>query len=751
MVKQKPADGQKPKAKNQRKKKAVTLSLQDLMTQPSQLAHLPMMNKVTGYRVLLTVLQRLQGLWKIAKMQKQMPQADSNGQLYLNFITDEFEVKRQTEGVYNEGDVVFKFRLSEIADDPHYEEARIALLSITHIQCFVPDKNDPGYYITENLMKVRGKRVNGKYVGTDFEAIVPRNIAENMLDINLFGNYTRFLGYTAGKLRSTFSYPLYIYLSEEWRSHGDHFITPMNKLRYRLGFVKGKDDPDRENRYSSWSQFCDKVLNQAQKELDKLAESGGADFTFTYQGLLYGTPLPPYKRPDAVAFTILPTEAGLSIKEENDYAPNRELAQSLMVDYFKLTVRQTRALLRRVTPSVMSGFIAHLQQRHDEFEAHRHPEVKSIAAWMHDDIDRYIRAEENKFFTQSEEIKDTPASPSSASDGSPVGTVASPSSPLSSPSGKRRGRPRKHPASDDPLLIILRSLDIERDEPEKLMAQMQDHPAALMAEAKRLQQYYAECRAGLHPEQPAIHNQGGHALTRLQNFINTFKAKLQAASPASDGSPVASPSSSPSSPSLDYAAASWSSDPAVPGNMLQFTTKGDARAKLWSGLRHYMADAQWLPAYEDIAAWYADNGGRGLLCTGFCGLGKTRICKDILPKLFQQDFGDRLQLLAVNATDMVPRIDELLAFCKHNSIIVIDDLGTEPTEAWVNYRKRNVFFELVNAAEQNGTLLIITTNLPALAVNAQQPSIESRYGLPTTDRLRANTRCVVFQGDSLRK
>ncbi len=393
--------GMKPKAKKSRKKKAVTLSLQDLITQPRQLAHLPMMNKVTGYRVLIAVLQRLQGLWNISKG---LPKSDKNGQLYLNFVTDEFEVKKQKDGAYNEGDVVFKLHLSDIADDTHYEEARTALYSLTHIQCFIPDKDNPGYYRTENLMQVKGRRENGKFVGTDFEISVPRLTAENTLDINLFGNYTRFVGYTAGKLRSSFSYPLYIYLSEEWRNHGEQFIIPIRDLRYRLGFVKDSDDPERENRYASWSQFCDKVLNQAQKELDKLAESGGADFTFTYQGLLHGTPLPSYKRPDAVAFTILPTEAGRNIKEENDYAPKREVAQKLMVGFFNLHINQARAFLRRVNPSMMTGFLAHLQMRHDEFMACKHREVNNMTGWMVKDIGDYITAEENKYFTPYEEV-----------------------------------------------------------------------------------------------------------------------------------------------------------------------------------------------------------------------------------------------------------------------------------------------------------------------------------------------------------
>ncbi|MBR3633288.1 MAG: hypothetical protein IKN51_02000 [Bacteroidaceae bacterium] len=424
------ASDAKPKATKSRKKKAVTLSLQDLITQPRQLAHLPMMNKVTGYRVLIAVLQRLQGLWRIAKM----PQTSKSGQLYMNFVTDEFEVKRQKEAAYNEGDVVFKLRLSDIADDPHYDEARQALASLLHVHCFIPDPDNPGYYRTESHMQINGRRENGKFVGTEFEVIIPRLTAENILDINLFGNYTRFVGYTAGRLRSSFSYPLYIYLSEEWRHHGEHFVIPMSDLRFRLGFVKDSDDPEREHRYAAWSQFCDKVLNQAQRELKKLSETGGADFTFEYQGLLHGTPLPPYKRPDAVAFTILPTESGRTIKEENDYAPHRELAQKLMTEFFHLHLNQTRALLRRVTPPLMSSFIAQLQTWHDECLSGRHADVQNLPAWAYTSIDTFIREEEKKYFTAAEDVTATATSPATSSASAGTATVTGYASPLSSPS-----------------------------------------------------------------------------------------------------------------------------------------------------------------------------------------------------------------------------------------------------------------------------------------------------------------------------
>lgn len=191
-----------------------------------------------------------------------------------------------------------------------------------------------------------------------------------------------------------------------------------------------------------------------------------------------------------------------------------------------------------------------------------------------------------------------------------------------------------------------------------------------------------------------------------------------------------------------------------------------AKNVIAAGIKYYLKDrAQWLNAYDEVADWFADNRGRGLICTGPCGLGKSLICRDILPKLYRKHFGGQLDVLTVAATEMVPRIDELLKFCRTKNIIVIDDLGTEAVEAWVNYRKRNPFCELVDKAEQTGTLLIITTNLfttiPRLKMDCAygragdlapklHPSIEQRYGIRTLDRLRAITSVVVFQGKSMR-
>lgn len=191
----------------------------------------------------------------------------------------------------------------------------------------------------------------------------------------------------------------------------------------------------------------------------------------------------------------------------------------------------------------------------------------------------------------------------------------------------------------------------------------------------------------------------------------------------------------------------------------------DPRKELWAGIVYFMAQEkrqpQWLPDYDKVAAWLSDNEGRGLICVGTSGLGKTVICQKVLPVLFSRHFG--LEVLSVTANEMNARIDELLRYCQPNHIIIVDDLGTEPASVY----GRHPFCELVDTAERRGTLLIITTNLRTTARRLTEdcgqqgragdydpsspPSIEKRYGMPTLDRLRATTRVATFTGESMRK
>ena len=176
----------------------------------------------------------------------------------------------------------------------------------------------------------------------------------------------------------------------------------------------------------------------------------------------------------------------------------------------------------------------------------------------------------------------------------------------------------------------------------------------------------------------------------------------------------------------------------------------DAEKRLRDGLHYYLKGGeQWLPAYDQIAAWLQDNKGRGLLCVGHPGLGKTLICEKILPVILGN--GGR-PIASVKASSLHDRLPELMK----ERIVIIDDLGKEPAKHYGNIDRS--FFELCNNAERTGQLLIITTNL-ATARPASWPadrpwpwpdSIEHRYGQEVLDRLKVITKMVRFEGASLR-
>lgn len=170
----------------------------------------------------------------------------------------------------------------------------------------------------------------------------------------------------------------------------------------------------------------------------------------------------------------------------------------------------------------------------------------------------------------------------------------------------------------------------------------------------------------------------------------------------------------------------------------------NARERLQRGLEHFLGKdkMQWLPGYDDLVSWLTDNKGRGLLLVGTSGLGKSLICQKILPVLLGKE------VTIVSAREMNKQIDTLL----QQRIIIIDDLGKESVEEWVNYEKRTPFFELCDAAEQRGILMVINTNLSTNTIrNPKYPySIEGRYGTAVLDRLRSTVSVVEFEGDSMR-
>lgn len=161
----------------------------------------------------------------------------------------------------------------------------------------------------------------------------------------------------------------------------------------------------------------------------------------------------------------------------------------------------------------------------------------------------------------------------------------------------------------------------------------------------------------------------------------------------------------------------------------------DARRVLWRELVAEVGEAVWLPEYEKVAAWLADNKGRGLLCMGDCGRGKTIITQKILPRIFQRD-GKVLNCFT--AIDLLNRYEEISQY-KH---ICIDDMGTEPNAKKYGVT-HNYVAELIDLAERRDKLIVLSTNL-------NKDEILDRYDLRTFDRLKSIAERIVFKGESYR-
>ena len=110
--------------------------------------------------------------------------------------------------------------------------------------------------------------------------------------------------------------------------------------------------------------------------------------------------------------------------------------------------------------------------------------------------------------------------------------------------------------------------------------------------------------------------------------------------------------------------------------------------------------AQWLPEYDAVADWLSDNQGKGLMCIGDCGRGKTIITRDILPLVFKNyiqihdtrdDYWYHPVYSYFQAKELKSRWDEIV----RGKVICIDDVGTEPI-AKVYGETHNYFSELVD-------------------------------------------------------
>lgn len=145
----------------------------------------------------------------------------------------------------------------------------------------------------------------------------------------------------------------------------------------------------------------------------------------------------------------------------------------------------------------------------------------------------------------------------------------------------------------------------------------------------------------------------------------------------------------------------------------------------------------WLPEYDRVAEWLANNQGRGLFLYGNCGRGKSILCRYVIPAILLKYM--RKVVSVYDVQDMNKDIDQVLS--KH--IISLDDIGTEEISMKFG-EKRLAFAEVMDAAEKYGKLVIVSTNLSI-------EELKKRYGDRVVDRIISTMFRVPFNGESLRK
>lgn len=173
-------------------------------------------------------------------------------------------------------------------------------------------------------------------------------------------------------------------------------------------------------------------------------------------------------------------------------------------------------------------------------------------------------------------------------------------------------------------------------------------------------------------------------------------------------------------------------------------TLPNAKTVLERGLKYFVGDQmKWLPEYDEVCCWLADNKRRGLMLFGSNGRGKTQICQNIMPVIFMHYL--KRDYFCVEAKNLSQYNRSEIDKCQlwyTTTPIIIDDVGVESIANDYG-EKRDLFSEIVDQCEKQKRLLILTTNLTP-------KEIIERYGLRTLDRLKAIVRAIKFHGDSLR-
>jgi len=142
--------------------------------------------------------------------------------------------------------------------------------------------------------------------------------------------------------------------------------------------------------------------------------------------------------------------------------------------------------------------------------------------------------------------------------------------------------------------------------------------------------------------------------------------------------------------------------------------------------------------YLEVGKWLENSQHKGLFLYGNVGNGKSQIARLVIPAILLNYYHTIVSVY--DATELNKKPDEIIS--KH--VLCIDDIGAEANECVIYGQRRQPMAELLDSAEKNGKLILVTSNL-------NKDELLRKYGERTFDRIISMTERIVFNGNTFRK
>lgn len=352
--------------KKENKKPTVVINKDNLLVQPLTLTLLGINPSVTGNRVTIAIVKRLQEAFR------DMISQHHKGKEWVQLSIFDTDGVRDYLG---DNQLVFTVRLNELVDDPkHYQDAFNAACQLADVVIWVPIQQADGTtdLVRDNLFKlilkvdsIHSKDKNGnnvyrypKSARPEIGFAINKKVAEYIFGFQK--RYGEFLDYPALTTNLKYYPPIYSYLSGCYATRGAEWEEDYFEFRRILGFEDKKvDGVPIYDKLPIFSDFQRRVLRAVMEAINQDADNNLIDLRFTYERIdLQGR----QTNPDRIRFHVEPSALGQAIR--NDKMQVREVIEleKRLKSEFGQTDKQVRSIMKRLPLDRRDEFTAKLNE-----------------------------------------------------------------------------------------------------------------------------------------------------------------------------------------------------------------------------------------------------------------------------------------------------------------------------------------------------------------------------------------------------